>query len=110
MKTQATSELIAALRGTTCICGAPKGRGQSFCRICYHALTRAQKAALYRRITAGYADAYADARHHLEQLGRLAQEAPPTTSGPPPGEAAALATRAPPPPPGLGTTGRRGFG
>ena len=93
MKTQATSELIAALRGTTCTCGAQKGRGQSFCRCCYHALTRPQQAALYRRVGAGYAEAYAAAREQLdEQRPRLAQETPTTTA--PPGK------RRPPLPPG----------
>lgn len=43
MKTQATSELIAALRGTSCTCGAQKARGQSLCPCCCDALTRSQQ-------------------------------------------------------------------
>lgn len=89
MKTLTTREVTEALCGTICFCGAPKGKGLSFCHPCYHALTRAEQAVLYRRIGEGYLEAYLAA---VKRLERLAQDAPPSTSAPP-GPRGARATR-----------------
>jgi hypothetical protein len=65
-------ELLQALMGTECICGAAKGVKMSHCRGCYFALPGAQRKALYRRIGEGYAEAFDASLATLRKLGRIA--------------------------------------
>ncbi len=59
--------LIRELRGTICRCGKPKQPKQTFCRACYYALSPDIRTALYRRIGAGYEEAYYTATSELSQ-------------------------------------------
>jgi hypothetical protein len=67
-----TVELIRALAGTACVCGAAKQPKMSHCRACYYSLTPAQRCALYRRVGSGYEQAYADSLLALRAKGRIA--------------------------------------
>ena len=62
-------ELVAELAGLRCRCGAVKIPRQTFCRRCYRLLPRSLAKALYKRMGAGYEDAYAAACAHLEDEG-----------------------------------------
>lgn len=62
-------ELIRELNGNRCRCGETKAEGQTFCRRCYYQLPKAMRSALYRRVGAGYEEAYAAAANHLQHGG-----------------------------------------
>jgi hypothetical protein len=63
MKT--TAPILRELRGELCQCGESKEAGQTFCRACYAKLGRSLQVPLWRRIGAGYEQAYAAARAFL---------------------------------------------
>lgn len=72
--TKETFELIRALEGTTCACGAEKKSKSSLCRECYKSLGRIQQMALYRHVGSGYEAAYAKALETLKGAGRVKPE------------------------------------
>jgi hypothetical protein len=49
---------LNALRSTTCACGKSKPELRSFCWGCYHKLPPPARRSLYKRIFAGYLEAY----------------------------------------------------
>lgn len=63
--------LIAELKGLRCRCGRVKKPGQTFCRQCYAVLSKDQGRALYRRVGAGYEQAYEAAVRALADLRRM---------------------------------------
>jgi predicted amidophosphoribosyltransferase len=59
-------DLLRDLMGTTCsACGAAKQVRQSFCKRCYRSLPHPMRQALYRRMGAGYEEAFAAAFDRL---------------------------------------------
>jgi len=60
--TQIVSQgFVQELLGTECRCGRQKRAKQTFCLRCYRQLSADQRHALYRRIGAGYEEAYLEA-------------------------------------------------
>lgn len=61
-----TTDLIVSLRSVRCpMCGNGKKPAQTMCYGCYKKLPRDLQQALYRRVGAGYEQAFADAMEHL---------------------------------------------
>jgi hypothetical protein len=52
------ADLMRELAGTTCRCGRPKRRRETFCRDCYYRLGPPQRRALYALVGEGYEEAY----------------------------------------------------
>ena len=55
------------LRSTKCQCGNAKGRGKSFCLVCFKSLPTRMQTALYKRLHNGYEEAYDDALSYLNK-------------------------------------------
>ncbi len=58
-------QALKDLDGTTCYCGAEKPKGHAFCRPCYFSLPPRLRQDLYKGISAGYAEAYDEAKDFL---------------------------------------------
>jgi len=69
--TETDATLIRHLAGTVCACGRTKKAQMSHCRDCFYSLPDPQRRALYRRISSGYAEAYADSILTLKAKGRI---------------------------------------
>ena len=70
MSWMALSESLAAiavreLDSTTCFCGQPKSRGQSFCKRDYWRLPVGLRVKLSRTFSEGYAEHYDEAKDWL---------------------------------------------
>lgn len=64
-------ELIKALMGDKCVCGAAKQPKMSHCRGCYYALPPPMRKALYNRVGEGYEEAFDASVEKLKELGRV---------------------------------------
>jgi hypothetical protein len=62
---------LAALHSVLCTCGSVKISGQSFCRTCFFILPIPERKALYNKIGAGYAEAFAAALKTLTARNRV---------------------------------------
>jgi len=60
------NELLEELRGETCRCGKKKVSMQTLCRKDYMSLPPGMRQALYRRVGAGYEEAYEAACEYLD--------------------------------------------
>lgn len=76
-------ELRVELLDHVCRCGQPKTSGHSLCRSCWDRLPGRLGIRLYRKIGAGYEEAYAEAATWLDTL-RDTGEAPPEPKEPRP--------------------------
>lgn len=61
---------LTALRGEMCVCGARKRSMQSFCGKCWRALPGSMREDLYKPVSEGYAEIYAEAKEWLRDEGR----------------------------------------
>jgi hypothetical protein len=52
---------VQQLASDECLCGRPKKRGYAFCYKCYRALPDEMRKALWKRLRAGFEDAYEEA-------------------------------------------------
>ena len=66
-----TRELLKALMGTKCVCGASKKPKTSHCAECYYSLPLVMRRSLYRRFREGYEEAYDASVQKLKALGRI---------------------------------------
>lgn len=68
--------LVTSLRSDLCpACGGTKKPAQTLCRLCYIALPRRKRLALYDRLGEGYQEAVTAA---LDELGKAEFIVPPT--------------------------------
>lgn len=67
-------ELVRELAGPTCFCKRVKTPGETFCKWHYFSLPADMKRALYKRLGAGYEEAYAAAKEFLELQANLKKQ------------------------------------